>query len=98
MWRPRVLIMTRLFPNAVCPYAALFNRQQFTALARFCDVHTLAVIPWFPGANLFARWSEAGRLGDVPARERIGSLMVAHPRAVYVPRLFAKAPALYAAS
>jgi glycosyltransferase involved in cell wall biosynthesis len=57
------------------------------------------VIPWFPGARLFGRWSAAGRLGQVPAGERIGEQWVAHPRVFYVPRFgHAWAPALYTAS
>jgi teichuronic acid biosynthesis glycosyltransferase TuaC len=95
----RVLIATRLFPSAADPLAAAFNRQQFAALARLCQVHVLGVIPWFPGAGLFARWSAAGRLTTVPARERIEDLEVEHPRVLYLPRIgHALAPALYAAS
>jgi glycosyltransferase involved in cell wall biosynthesis len=95
----RVLVATRLYPSAADPLAAAFNRQQFTALARLCQVQILAVIPWFPGARLFSRWSAAGRLTEVPARERIDDLEVEHPRVLYVPRIgHALAPALYAAS
>jgi len=95
----RVLVATRLYPSAADPLAAAFNRQQFTALARLCQVQILGVIPWFPGAKLFARWSAAGRLTGVPARERIDELEVEHPRVLYLPRIgHALAPALYAAS
>jgi len=95
----RVLVVTRLYPNAIDPLAAAFNRQQFEALSRLCTVDVLAVIPWFPGARLFSRWSAAGRLSGVPARERIGPLDVHHPRVFYLPRVgHALAPALYAAS
>jgi glycosyltransferase involved in cell wall biosynthesis len=95
----RVLVVTRLYPNAVEPLAAAFNRQQFAALARICSVELLAVIPWFPGARVFARWSAAGRLLDVPAREQIGEQVVQHPRVLYLPRVgHALAPALYTAS
>jgi teichuronic acid biosynthesis glycosyltransferase TuaC len=95
----RVLIATRLFPSAADPLAAAFNRQQFAALARLCKVQLLGVIPWFPGAGLFSRWSAAGRLTSAPARERIDGLEVEHPRVLYLPRVgHALAPALYAAS
>jgi len=84
----RVLIVTKLFPNLVEPLSAPFNRQQFAALARHCDVvDVLATIPWFPGARLLARWSSAGRLASVPARETIDGLSVRHPRTMFVPRL-----------
>jgi glycosyltransferase involved in cell wall biosynthesis len=77
--------MTRLFPNAVDPAFATFNRQQFAALGARCDVEVLATIPWFPGAGLLSRWSAAGRLLAVPRDERIAGLPVRHPRYLQLP-------------
>src|SRR5262245_52057289 len=94
--RLRVLLTTRLFPNAVEPRAAPFNRQQFAALARRCDLTTWAVIPWFPGARLCARWAAAGRLARVPRAEVVDGMQVLHPRVLYIPRIgHALAPSLY---
>ncbi len=97
--RLRVLIVTREFPSAAHPFASAFNRQQFGALGKRCDVEVLATIPWFPGAGLWARWSAAGGPGRVPGRERIDGLEVSHPRYLYLPR-FGRVlgGALYAAS
>lgn len=83
----RVLAITKIFPNAAEPLAAPFNRQQFAALARRCELDVLGTIPWFPGAGLLARWSSAGKLARVPARERIDGVVVSHPRTLFVPRL-----------
>ncbi|HTQ04120.1 MAG TPA: glycosyltransferase family 4 protein [Polyangiaceae bacterium] len=83
----RVLVLTKIFPNSVEPLSSPFNRQQFAALARSCDVEVLATIPWFPGATLAKRWSTAGRLAQVPSDERIDGLPVRHPRFVYLPKL-----------
>jgi glycosyltransferase involved in cell wall biosynthesis len=95
----RVLVVTREFPNSVDPHFAPFNRQQFVALAKVCDVDVLASIPWFPGAEFFAGTSDAGRLIGVPREERIDGLAVVHPRYAYVPRVGHLAGgALYAAS
>ncbi|MEZ4366439.1 MAG: glycosyltransferase [Kofleriaceae bacterium] len=84
----RVLVVTKIFPNAAEPLSAPFNRQQFTALARQpgVDLEVLATIPWFPGAGLVARWSSAGRLAAVPKVEEIDGLRVRHPRTLFVPR------------
>lgn len=82
----RVLVVTKIFPNAAEPLSAPFNRQQFAALAKRCDVEVLATIPWYPGAGLLARWSSAGRLAAVPDREVIEGLDVRHPRTLFVPR------------
>jgi len=81
----RVLIVTKIFPNSVEPLSSPFNRQQFAALARLCDVELLATIPWFPGASLLGRWSAAGRLHGVPSQEQIDGLRVRHPRFAFLP-------------
>src|SRR5262249_58442875 len=73
-----------------------FNRQQFAALGKLCDVEVLATIPWYPGASAFGRWSAAGRLTKVPPTDVIDGLRVSHPRFLFVPRL-GQSPALYAA-
>ncbi len=95
----RVLAVTKIFPNAVEPLSAPFNRQQLAALGRRCDVEVLATIPWFPGAGALSRWSSAGRLSAVPRHDWIDGLAVAHPRVPYLPRFgHALSGALYAAS
>jgi teichuronic acid biosynthesis glycosyltransferase TuaC len=97
--RMRVLVVTKIFPNAVEPLSAPFNRQQLAALGRRCEVEILATIPWFPAAGALARWSPAGKLGAVPHAERIDGLAVEHPRVLYLPRYgHALSAALYAAS
>jgi teichuronic acid biosynthesis glycosyltransferase TuaC len=95
----RVLVVTKIFPNAVEPLSAPFNRQQLAALGRRCAVEVLATIPWFPAAGALARWSPAGALGAVPRTEQIDGLRVTHPRVLYLPRVgHALSAALYAAS
>jgi teichuronic acid biosynthesis glycosyltransferase TuaC len=83
----RVLVITKIFPNAAEPTSAPFNRQQISALARRCHVEVLATIPWYPGAGLFAGRSSAGRLTKVPDRETIAGIDVRHPRTVFLPRV-----------
>jgi glycosyltransferase involved in cell wall biosynthesis len=95
----RVLIITKLFPNAAEPLLAPFNRQQFAALSRHCDVKIWACLPWYPGARLLQRWSPAGRTTRVPRQEVIEGMPVDHPRVFYVPKIgHAFAGAFYAAS
>jgi glycosyltransferase involved in cell wall biosynthesis len=83
----RVLVLTKIFPNSVEPTSSPFNRQQFAALARSCELELLATIPWFPKAGALQRWTAAGRLARVPAREHIDGLEVRHPRYAYVPKI-----------
>lgn len=95
----RVLAITKIFPNAVEPLSAPFNRQQFAALATRCQLDVMGTIPWFPGAGLLGRWSSAGKLAAVPRRETIGGISVGHPRTLFLPRLaHATWGPLYAAS
>jgi teichuronic acid biosynthesis glycosyltransferase TuaC len=94
----RVLAITKIFPNAVEPLSAPFNRQQFAALAKRCSLDVMATIPWFPGASL-VKGSSAGRLAEVPDEEVIDGITVTHPRTLFVPRLaHATWGPLYAAS
>lgn len=83
----RVLAITKIFPNAAEPLSAPFNRQQFAALARRCELEVAATIPWFPGAGLLGKWSSAGKLARVPRTEQIAGISVRHPRTLFVPRL-----------
>ncbi len=83
----RVLAITKIFPNAAEPLSAPFNRQQFAALREHCDLEVMATIPWFPGAGLAGRWSMAGKVTRVPARETIAGMDVVHPRTLFVPRI-----------
>ncbi len=95
----RVLAITKIFPNAAEPLSAPFNRQQFAALSRRCELHVMGTIPWFPGAGLLGKWSTAGRLARVPFRETIEGMTVTHPRTLFVPRYAQGAwGALYALS
>jgi len=95
----RVLAITKIFPNALEPLSAPFNRQQFAALREHCELDVMATIPWFPGAGLVARWSSAGKLAAVPRRETIEGIEVSHPRTLFLPRLaHAMWGPLYAAS
>jgi teichuronic acid biosynthesis glycosyltransferase TuaC len=82
----RVLAITKIFPNAAEPLSAPFNRQQFAALSKLCELEVLATIPWFPGAGLLSRWSSAGKVAKLPRRETIEGISVRHPRTLFVPR------------
>ena len=74
--RPRVLVLSNLFPNNTQPGRAPFNRQQFSHLGKLTRVHIEAVIPW-----------QFGR-GDTKAivrSEIIDNLTVRHRRYPSIP-------------
>jgi len=82
----RVLVLTKLFPNAAEPLSAPFNRQQLGALGRRCDVEVLATVPWFPGSRAAAKLTGRAPPPEVPRSERIEGLAIEHPRTLYLPR------------
>lgn len=98
----RVLVLTKIFPNALEPSSSPFNRQQLAALRARPEIEELEVvvaIPWLPGGRLTRRWSRAGRLIDLPARDVIDGIPVENARVAYLPRVGdAIAPELYGAS
>ena len=83
--RLRVLAVTSLFPNAASPHASAFNRQQLSELAELCELEVWAPIPWFPYSERVAPTSAAALGRNVPSRERIGSVLVEHPRTLHLP-------------
>jgi teichuronic acid biosynthesis glycosyltransferase TuaC len=97
--RLRVLILTKVFPNAAQPLAAAFNRQQFASLSRIADLDLLVPIQWFPGARQLGPRTEAGRLAAVPDFEWTEGMFVRHPRVFHLPRVdYPFAAGLYVAS
>jgi teichuronic acid biosynthesis glycosyltransferase TuaC len=95
----RVLVLTKMFPNAAEPLSAPFNRQQLAALGRRCQVEVLATIPWFPGSRTVARLARRAPPPQVPRRDRVEGLEIEHPRTLYLPRYgHALSAGLYALS
>ena len=95
----RILVLTKVFPNAREPAAAAFNRQQFAALARLGTVDLRVPVQWFPGAGLLPERTGAGRLAGLGRFDWIDGVFVQYPRVFHLPRLdYTVAPALYLAS
>lgn len=95
----RVLVITNLFPNAQHPRVASFNRQQFAALGKACEVEVLATLPWYPGQGLLSRFTTHRVALDVPPTEQIDGLTVHHPKTLHLPKVGTPVAApLFAAS
>ena len=76
----RVLAITQIFPNAIEPLSAPFNRQQFSELGKLCQLEVLATIPWFPDATLLGDKTSAGRLLAAAPGRWLMSCLASVPR------------------
>ena len=81
----RVLAITKIFPNSLEPTSSPFNRQQFTELAKLCDLTVLEAIPYFPGAETTGQPPRAAKLALLPRSERISGIETVYMRTAYMP-------------
>src|SRR5262249_10286840 len=79
--RMRVLILTNLYPNPYQPTRAVFNRQQFRALAEQHALRIIAPLSWVDELAGRARGK-----GKLPRQLCCDGIPVEHPRYFYPPR------------
>jgi len=81
-----VLIFTSLFPNRAQPVHGIFIHQRVSHLgAREGNtVQVIAPVPYLPRWLRWTRWQTAVQ---VPAEEKIGGLVVYHPRYFLLPKV-----------
>src|SRR5437879_829823 len=82
----RVLTFTSLFPNQRQPLLGIFIYQRLAHLAKRPGnvVEVVAPVPYFPSWIHGTRWSG---FGQIPKQERIGDLVVHHPRYPLFPKI-----------
>ncbi|ADC73008.1 glycosyl transferase group 1 [Thioalkalivibrio sp. K90mix] len=85
--RPRLMVFTRVYPNAAQPNLGLFVRERMRRVAEHLDLVVVAPAPWFPFQNWLGRLRPHAR-PPLPAFERQGSIRVYHPRFLCIPGLF----------
>ena len=74
---PRVVVVTRLYPNALDPTHCVFVEEEVRHLAPHADVAVVAPVPWFPRWRVRAKWYA---FACVPERETRAGRPVFHPR------------------
>src|SRR3989339_534154 len=72
----KILIITNLFPNKKEPNRAVFNKQQFLGLSKFCELKVVAPIPYFSYSKK-----------QVPEVEIIDGIEVYYPRYLVIPKI-----------
>lgn len=93
----RVLMLSHMYPNVVCPLGGIFVRQQAQALVRLgVEVNVVAPVPWVPG--FMAGRGKWGGYPSVPYAEQPDGFPVFHPRVLEFPRslFFEHYPQTYA--
>jgi glycosyltransferase involved in cell wall biosynthesis len=91
----RVLVFSSLYPNALQPQFGLFVHRRVEAVARRgVQVRVVAPVPFFPPGLPLERWRA---YAQVPARERLGKILVEHPRYLHLPGpgMYSQASSLY---
>jgi glycosyltransferase involved in cell wall biosynthesis len=83
----RVLVYTALFPNTQMPTHGVFVRERMEAFERAtgAEVRVVAPVPYWPSASIGP--SRYTRFARVPRLESQGSLLVAHPRYLVLPKI-----------
>ena len=80
----KILVVTNLFPNRLQPTRGMYNLQEFTELARLCELKVIAPIPWT------IPFGKNGFLASIPKKEFIeadgGMIEVFHPRHLVIPK------------
>ncbi|MBK7081421.1 MAG: hypothetical protein IPH55_11915 [Betaproteobacteria bacterium] len=85
MIRPKVLMLTRLFPSKAFPALGTFCLERARALSRHADVRVMVPTPWFPnwtsGPLEWRKWARVEREGLVD-----GGIRVTYPRYLSIPK------------
>lgn len=79
----RILAISYLFPNRVCPNYGIFVLNRLKAVQKYCEVKVINPIPWFPFNSRLKRYKN---YDQIPTKEVIEGVEVFHPRFFTIPR------------
>lgn len=82
--RPRLLVLSSLFPHAGTPMAGLFVRERMFRVGRELPIMVVSPRPWFPGQGLLRRVKPGYRL-PAPVHEKQSGVDVYFPRFLALP-------------
>ncbi len=81
----KLLVLSRVFPNAVQPTYGLFVRERMFRVARHIPLVVVAPVAWFPGQGLIRRFWNPHYRPPVPYHEVQDGIDVYHPRFLCIP-------------
>lgn len=82
--RPRVVVLSQLYPHAGQPGAGLFVRERMLRVARHLPLTVVSPVPWFPFQGLIRRFRPHFR-PPAPRFERQDGVAVHFPRYLSIP-------------
>ncbi|WP_019625783.1 glycosyltransferase [Thioalkalivibrio sp. ALJT] len=81
----KLLVLSRVFPNAVQPTYGLFVRERMFRVAQHIPLVVVAPVAWFPGQGLIRRFWNPHYRPPVPYHEVQDGVDVYHPRFLCIP-------------
>lgn len=88
--RPRILVLSSLFPSSVRPQAGLFIRERMFRVARHLPLVVVSPQPWFPLQGMIRRFVPHFRPQVADDYEEQAGISVYYPRFFSVPWVFKK--------
>ncbi len=83
--KPRILVISFLFPNCVYPTRGVFVLNRLKAVQEYADVKVINPILWFPFNARLSRYKDYDK---IPRTETIDGIEVFHPRFLSIPVVF----------
>ena len=81
----KLLVLSRVFPNAVQPTYGVFVRERMFRVAQHIPLVVVAPVAWFPGQGLIRRFWKPHFRPPIPHREVQDGIEVYHPRFLCIP-------------
>ncbi|WP_406695906.1 glycosyltransferase [Singulisphaera sp. Ch08] len=92
--KPRVLVITTMFPNPALPNFGIFVARRLRAASEYADLEILSPVPWFPFGTCLKRYRHRKL---IPLRSEAFGLKVQYPRFLSIPRYFKPFDAVFLA-
>lgn len=83
--RPRVLVVSTLYPNPAEPVFGVFVHRRISHVSALAEVKVLSPIPWFPLGTLLKRYRHRAQ---IPAKATFDGIAVDYPRFLSIPRFW----------
>jgi glycosyltransferase involved in cell wall biosynthesis len=83
--RPRVILLSNLFPTPSDPTRGVFTLQIAKEMASSCELTVVCPLPWFPRLPASASFQEYNRFSRVPSGYEIDGIRVVSPKYPLLP-------------